>query len=484
MITNVRLYIIVLLSLLTINATAATRQWNLQVSENQRYLQYTDGTPFFWLGDTGWLLPVCLDRGGAKGYLTECGKKGFNVVQIQVLSGVPSINWYGQMSNISKTNPWDFTNIDREGVYGYWDHMDYIIEEAERQGIYIGMVPIWGGLVKAGLLDIDGAKAYGKFLAKRYGNKPNIIWIIGGDIQGDIKPEIWETLATAIKSLDKRHLMTYHPRGRYTSAKWWSKADWIDFHMYQSGHRAYGQRMGNKDYPIPDNTEEDCWMYIDSTWAYKPIKPVVDGEPSYEDIPIGLHFADGPRWKANDVRRYAYWNVFAGAFGHTYGHNAIMQMHTPGKAVAYANTCKNWWEAQNDSGYVSMQYLKALMLAMPFFERIPDQSIIYKNNGTQYNRLIATRGKDYILVYDYTGRDMDIDLSKISGTTKNVWWMDAATGDLQYLGEHKGKKNFKALHLSSTDGVLIAIDSAKEYLAKEQKNILKPITKEKKDLTE
>jgi hypothetical protein len=51
--------------------------------------------------------------------------------------------------------------------------------------------------------------------------------------------------------------MTYHPRGRYTSAKWWSKAPWIDFHTFQSGHRRYGQRMGNADYPIPDNTEED-----------------------------------------------------------------------------------------------------------------------------------------------------------------------------------------------------------------------------------
>ncbi len=130
-------------------------------------------------------------------------------------------------------------------------------------------------------------KAYGKFLANRYKNSPNIIWVMGGDIQGDIHPEVWRSLATSIKSIDHNHLMTYHPRGRYTSAKWWSKAKWLDFHTFQSGHRKYGERMGNKDYPIPDNTEEDNWMYVDSTWAYKPIKPVLDAEPSYEDIPEG-----------------------------------------------------------------------------------------------------------------------------------------------------------------------------------------------------
>jgi hypothetical protein len=27
------------------------------------------------------------------------------------------------------------------------------------------------------------------------------------------------------------------------------------------------------------------------------------------------------------VRRYAYWSVFAGSCGHTYGHNAIMQFY-------------------------------------------------------------------------------------------------------------------------------------------------------------
>lgn len=474
-------------------AMAVSDKWQLEVSENNRFLQTADGKPFFWLGDTGWLLPERLTREEADGYLQRAADAGFNVVQVQVINGVPAINAYGQMSNISKQNPWDFSGINREGVYGYWDHMDYIVKAAERRGIYIGMVCIWGGLVKGGLIDRDGARSYGRFLAERYKDAPNIIWFMGGDIQGDIKPEVWNALAESIKEIDKKHLMTYHPRGRYTSARWWAKAEWMDFHTYQSGHRAYGQRMGNKDYPIPDNTEEDCWMYVDSTWAYKPLKPVIDAEPSYEDIPIGLHFPKGPRWQAADVRRYAYWDVFAGACGHTYGHNAIMQMAKPGYSIAYSETSVPYYEAQQRGAYLQMRYLKALMLTFPFFCRVPDQEVIAVSNGTRYDRLIATRGDDYLLVYNYTGRKMTVNLSKISGEAKDVWWMDAASGALTYMGRYTdkvatlsparnkaSKKDSTQESIQNTDGILIATDSSKDYIRKEQKNIIPAIGKDDK----
>lgn len=447
---------------------------NLRVSANGRFLQYANGEPFFWLGDTGWLLPQRLDRAEAAFYLQKCREAGYNMVQIQVLNGVPSYNIYGAMSMY---NGFDFSKIDRPGDYGYWDHLDYIIDTAASNGIYIGMVCIWGNLVKEGLMNKEEARKYGEFLANRYKDKKNIVWFIGGDIQGDIKPEVWNELATTIKRIDKNHLMTYHPRGRYTSAKWWSKAPWIDFHTFQSGHRKYGQRMGNVDYPIPDNTEEDNWMYVDSTWAYKPIKPVLDAEPSYEDIPMGLHDMNEPEWKDCDVRRYAYWSVFAGSCGHTYGHNAIMQMIKPGYPTSYGNpeTLKTWYEALKSPGFQQMKYLKNLMLSFPYFDRIPDQSIIVGNNGTRYHRLIATRGNDYLLVYNYASDAMCVDFNKISGNKKLVWWMDAATGMLTYLGEYASKTMVFQPQTNGSngvnDGVLIAIDVNKNYLTKDQAKI-------------
>lgn len=451
------------------NAQGNKKPWDngkLTVSQNQRFLQHENGVPFFWLGETGWLLPERTDRAEAAYYLEKVREAGYNVVQVQVIDGVPAYNHYGQMSNV---DGWNFANIDKKGVYGYWDHMDYIVKKAESEGIYIGMVCIWGGLVKDGKLTKEDAVKYGTFLANRYKDAPNIIWFMGGDIQGDINTEVWNTLATTIKSIDKNHIMTYHPRGRYTSAKWFSKAPWMDFHTFQSGHRRYGQRMGNKDYPIPDNTEEDNWMYVDSTWAYKPIKPVLDAEPSYEDIPMGLHDANEPRWLDCDVRRYAYWSVFAGSCGHTYGHNAIMQFLKPGYPTSYgdAGDVKTWYQALKDPGFSQMQYLKRLMLAFPYFDRVPDQSIIAEENGQKYNRLIATRGKDYMMVYNYTGRVMKIDLRKISGKMKALYWMDAKTGGLLYLGDVSSKIQTVRPEITEAgvnDGVFIAFDADENYL--------------------
>ena len=94
-------------------------------------------------------------------------------------------------------------------------------------------------------MNVDQAKAYGKFLAERYKDEPNIIWFIGGDIRGDVKTAEWEALATSIKAIDKNHLMTFHPRGRTTSATWFNNAPWMDFNMFQSGQRRYGQRFGD-----------------------------------------------------------------------------------------------------------------------------------------------------------------------------------------------------------------------------------------------
>ena len=457
--------------------TYAQKPWDngrLMISSNNRYLQFENGSPFFWLGDTGWLVPQHLDRSEVEYYFNKCRRAGYNMVQIQVMDAVPSYNIYGQQS---LSYGWDFTKADPEGEYSYWDHLDYIVRKAEQNGIYIGMVAIWGSQVQSGNINAEQAKAYGKFLAERYKNNPNIIWIMGGDIQGDIHPEVWNALATSIKSIDNKHLMTFHPRGRYTSAKWWSKASWMDFHTFQSGHRKYGQRMGNKEYPIPDSTEEDNWMYVDSTWAYKPIKPVLDDEPSYEDIPKGLHDANEARWQDYDVRRYAYWSVFAGSCGHTYGHNAIMQMLKPGYPTGYGSdgTVKAWYQGLEDPGYNQMQYLSDLMLSFPYFERIPDQSIIVGKNGMKYDRLIATRGKDYLMVYNYNSNVMKIDLRKISGKKKLLWWFNPSDGAISFIGTADNTIITMSPQIEKTDKindrVLIAIDAEKNYISREQTKI-------------
>jgi len=435
----------------------------LTVSANHRYLVHENGTPFFWLGDTGWLTASRLTRDNMAYYFKACKDNGFNVVQVSILHEIPFYNVYGQPA---LPNGFDFSRVDEPGRYGYWNHVDYMIDAAARQGIYIGLVCVWGGPVNAGRMTTADAKAYGTFLANRYKDKPNIIWIIGGDTKGNVKQDVWLTLAKTIRGIDKGHLMTYHPRGRTSSADWFNGEDWLDFNMFQSGHRRYGQRMGDGEYPIEENTEEDNWRFVERAYALTPAKPVLDGEPSYEAIPHGLHDMNERYWQAEDVRRYAYWSVFAGSFGHTYGHNAIMQMLTPGVIPSFG--CKKYWyDALNDPGYQQMKYLKALMTTLPFTEGQPDQSLIVGDPGYQHDRLIATRGTDYALVYTYTGKQMTLDLTRISGAVKRVWWYSPVNGSLSYLGEFSnGTHTFRPEggYRGGNDNVLIALDATATYL--------------------
>ena len=158
--------------------------------------------------------------------------------------------------------------------------MDYIIKTAEQNGIYIGMVCIWGGLVKAGLMNEKEAEAYGKFLAERYKDSPNIIWFIGGDIRGDVKTEVWETLARTIKSIDKNHLMTFHPSdapapstGSMMPTGWTSTCSRADTVVMTRHVETATTR--------PEAAvAEDNWRYVEAALAKTPAKPVVDGDPA------------------------------------------------------------------------------------------------------------------------------------------------------------------------------------------------------------
>ncbi len=83
---------------------------------------------------------------------------------------------------------------------------------------------------------------------------------------------------------------------------------------------------------------------------------------------------------------------------------------------------------------------------------------------------------------------MKLDLRKVSGNKKNVWWMDASSGNLEYIGEFDNKvitfAPQKANH-GICDGVFIAVDSSKHYLAKEQKQIAdQSLAGKKRDMNE
>lgn len=408
----------------------------LQVSRNGHYFQREDGKPFFWLGDTGWLAFKKLNREELKTYFADRKEKGYNVIQIMTLHALNMSNVYGDSAlvakDIAKPLVTEGNSFDNPEAYDFWDHVDYALDIAEENNLYLGMVPVWGSPVAGGEVSLEQAKTYATFLAERFKNRNNIIWLNGGDTFGNKNTEIWNAIGAILKIKNPEYLVTFHPRGRTDSSDDFHNENWLDFNMFQSGHRRYDQDDTERAYG------EDNYKYVEVDFNLKPAKPTLDGEPSYEGIPQGLHDTLQPLWNDNDLRRYAYWSVFAGAAGFTYGNNHIMQMHENHKKPEAYGSKTYWVEALNDPGAGQMIHMKNLMLKYDYFNRIPDESLV-ANQGEKYNYMAATRGEDYALVYTYNGRTMAINMGKIKGTEVEASWYDPRNGQSIAIGTFKNE---------------------------------------------
>jgi hypothetical protein len=404
----------------------------LKISANKRYFQTAGGKPFFWLGDTGWLLFTKCTREQSVQYLETRKQQGFNVIQVMVLHTIRAVDVYGDSALVNGDIAHPKTKQNSHAEHDYWGHIDFVINEAAKRGIYLALVPVWGSNVKEGKVTVSQAGAYAKFLAERYGRYNNIIWLNGGDIKGSDGLDVWNTIGTTIKKYDQKHLVGFHPRGRTSSSEWFQQAGWLDFNMFQSGHKDYTQDTSSNE---KHHFGEDNWKFIQADYAQTPVKPTMDGEPSYENIPHGLHDSLASRWSAADVRRYAYWSVLAGGAGFTYGENAVMQFNTMGNKGANYGVSKNWTETIHAEGAEQMKYLKQLVLSKSYFSRRPAQEIIADNTQDKYGYVVAAKGTNYAMAYTYTGRNFSVNLSKLSFKVRAAAWFDPKNGHAEAAGK-------------------------------------------------
>jgi hypothetical protein len=394
----------------------------LRVHASRRFLEHADGTPFFWLGDTAWELFHRLTREEADHYLDDRQRKGFTVIQAVVLAELDGLrvpNAYGDTPLVGN----DPTRLDE----GYFRHVDYIVDAAERRGIFIGMLPTWGdkfnkrwGLGPE-IFTPANARAYGELLGRRYRTKP-IVWILVGDRAPESPAHlaIVRAMAEGLRAGDGgSHLMTYHPMGARSSSQWFHSDDWLALDMFQSGHNA--PNIAN-------------YKYVEADRQRVPVKPVVDGEPRYEDHPIDWKPEKG--WFDEfDVRQAAYWALLAGAAGHTYGNHDIWQMLQPGRTpISSART--PWRVALTHPGSQQMGYARRLFMSRPFLELVPDQSVLAVPSDTGAGHIREARGRDggYAFAYTPLGKPIEVRLDAVRGPMVRAAWFDPRTGATTPIG--------------------------------------------------
>jgi hypothetical protein len=469
----------------------------LRVSDNGHFFIKQDGRPFFWLGDTEWGL-FHLTREDAGLYLQDRAAKHFTVIQAVVAfwGGLDRPNAYGQTV---------FVNRDpAQPNEAYFQHVDYVVNQAQALGLYVAMVPIWSkeyvqqdpallnlpdseqsvrSAVRSqvpSVLDRAGAEAFGRFLGQRYRDKP-VVWVLGGDWFATGVEEIWRAMAAGLAAGDGGvHLKTYHPKSPRSSSQWFQRDAWLDFNMIQSGHTVL-----NRNYDL-----------VAADYDRLPVKPVVDGEGGYEDIPDGMS-PDG-KIEPPDVRRIAYCGVFAGAAGYTYGANGLYgatSRPAPRRAAraAAAETGEDgaglkgipdegvprrgpqlpWKEALRLPASAQMQYLRALIESRPMLARIPDQWLLVNDPMGTTSRIQACRASDgsYAFIYTATGATLQVRMvdriyEKLSGRTIRAYWYDPRLGTATLIGEFPKPATRKFVppsHGRGNDWVLVLDDASRNF---------------------
>jgi len=336
----------------------------LRVSADRRYLETAEGKPFFWMADTAWELFHRLNREDAALYLKTRAGQGFNVVQAVVLAELDGLtvgNAYGEAPLVDR----DPSRPNEK----YFAHVDWVIAEAGRQGMYVALLPTWGNkVVQASwektsdvVFNKENARAYGRWIGERYRGAKNVVWVLGGDRNPEKVLQVWRAMAEGIRDQDTgRHLMTYHPNGHASSSTFLHQETWLDFNLLQSGHS------------VRDKKNDEM---IAHDRGLQPVKPVIDGEPRYENHPVDWKPELNGWFDAYDVRRAAYSAVFAGAAGHTYGCHDVWQMLE--KKFAAVGLARGEWKSSLVlDGARQMGVMKKLMESRGFLKLKPGPGLV------------------------------------------------------------------------------------------------------------
>lgn len=401
---------------------AQNRLPKLTVSKDHRYLVTEQGRPFFWLGDTGWELFHKLNRQQVSHYLSTRAEQGFTVIQAVALAEldglrVPNANGDLPLMDADPSKPNEL----------YFKYVEWVIEEADRYGLYIALLPTWGDKVfidKWGegpeIFTETTAYSWGKWIGNRFRLHNNVIWVMGGDRnpRNDQDVAVWRSMAKGVEEGvggSFKALMTFHPQPSESSSSsnWFHHDSWLDFNMLQTGHCR----------------DTKVWDKVLGDYRHKPAKPVVNGEPIYEEHPVCFNAREFGYTNAYDVRKALYLSVFAGALGATYGCHAVWQFYDPsGKGIN--GPLRSWTESLGLEGASQVRYLRKLMEAYKQRDFIPDQTILVESSDST-NRLQALKGKNYVLVYTAGGLPVKLNKSALPyKQLQTASWYDPRTGNV------------------------------------------------------
>lgn len=325
----------------------------LKMSAGKRNVVHADGTPFLVVGDTPWGIPFRAKPEQVKLYAEDRQQKGFNTALL--MSVQPDRYAEGPESRDSVLGfdrafedlPEGHLNKLKPDYFQYLDSLIHILVDHEIVPVY---QPVfhgfgWKGKTVLGTTADPAEYArYCRYLVARYGSGP-AFWLVSADGTGldpGVKPggeevQKWDAYGQPTG-------IHYNPADNYLAS--WAQGDsskcfhynrshqsepWLDFQWAQSGHD--GKHLTYK---------------IEEMYTNKPVKAVLNGEPTYEGMgggKLGLGW-----WQGEEA-----WTqlMHGGTMGVVYGAAALWQWKlTPDEQGwgAWTDQPLSWREAINLEG--------------------------------------------------------------------------------------------------------------------------------------
>jgi len=338
------------------------RHGPLRVSRNKRHFEHTDGTPFYWLGDTWWMgLSDRLSWDGFQRLTADRKAKGFTLVQL-VAGLVPPEEKAPSDPGFCNEGGcvWDsdFKQINPR----YFDYADRRIEHLIDAGMVPAIVGGWNGILPK--MGMSNMKRHWRYIVARYGAYP-VFWIIGGEVvdaSDDAKSNSeflrqrsepgWTDVTRYVRALDPYH----HPLTVHEAVAPYdfpvADETLTDFDLLQAGHAGQGS--------LAMEVAQLNLHYART----KMVKPVVQGEIGYENFGQGNY---------EDYQRTAFWlSMLNGAAGHTYGAAGTWISITSDKPMQRIKwSFLTWEEGMNLPGSYQVGIGAKLLRQFPWWEMKP-----------------------------------------------------------------------------------------------------------------
>ncbi len=392
------------------------RHGELRLSENRRYFEHSDGTPFFWLADTVWCGPLLSDYPDWVRFLDDRTEKGFTAIQFVMTQ-------WRMTATDAEGNP-AFRGVEKIAIQpSFFHRMDRYVDAINSKGLLAVPVLLWAikGDENPGWFLDEGQKiVLAKYMVARYGAYQTLFFLGGDGTYSGEGVESWKRIGRAVFSPSWQRLATMHVGGKRWAGEFRGEP-WYSFIGYQSGHG--------------DDDSTFRWLNQGPPsleWKRTPQLPVINTEPNYE-----AHNGYTYR-KAHDdhsVRRAAYWSLLISpTAGVSYGGQGIWGWHRSVQVPAdheRTGLGSPWWIAKDLPGASQMQYLHHFFQGIDWWRLVPDPNRLLeqpgKKDASKFIAVSAADEGDLLVAYMPEGGSLRLLVDDLK-TPATARWFHPRTG--------------------------------------------------------